>query len=55
MVSFLKVKILILNLTKFSEIAKFEKEYKELIELGFRVEEHFDQEGAIVFLLEKWT
>jgi len=48
------IKILVLNLTK-EGIKKFEAEYRPLIEAGFRVEDTYDQEGAVVFQMEKWT
>jgi hypothetical protein len=50
----MNVKILVLNLTD-KGIKEFEPQYKALTEEGYRVEETYEQEGAIIFHLEKWT
>jgi hypothetical protein len=49
----MNVKVLVCNLTD-KGIAEFEKEYKKLVESGYKVEETYDQEGALIFHLEKW-
>lgn len=49
----MEVKIVVLNLTE-KGIKTFEAKYKELIEDHYRVEETYEQEGAIVFHFEKW-
>ncbi len=50
----MEVKILVCNLSK-SGITAFEKDYKGLIENGWRVEDTHLQDTAIVFHMEKWT
>ena len=49
----MNIKILVCNLNK-SGIKDFEEEYKKLVEEGFRVEDTYIQEGAIIFQMESW-
>jgi hypothetical protein len=53
MMRIMKIKILVLNLTT-KGIKDFEEEYKSHVEQGYRVEDTYDQEGAIIFQMEKW-
>ena len=50
----MKIKILVLNLTP-KGIQEFEVKYKELVEDHYKVEDTYDQDGAIVFQMEQWS
>jgi len=50
----MEVKVLILDLSTTKKIAEFQEEYKKLIKDGYRVEESYSMDMAVVFLLEKW-
>ena len=49
----MNIKILVCNLNQ-KGIKEFEEEYKKLIEDHYRVEETYEQEGAIIFHMEQW-